>query len=396
MSWLLRSDVRQDLRARMRAAGTPPTAEWLEHHFASTALGRRGSRELHVAGDVAEIRVQGVLTPRPDFLMLFFGYQNTTYADLGAQLAEARSNTDVKRVVMHVDSPGGQVAGLFEFLAALEAFDKPITVNAAQACSAAYAIAAASRGPITATTPAAAFGSIGVAASIFVDDDVVDITSTHAPNKRPDVKTPEGRAVVRAELDAFHELFVECIARNRHTTVERVNKEFGRGAVLLAGKALQLGMIDKLPANAGSSAPRSTASAPVGAKQPEKRKMDIETLKAAHPEVFAAVKKLGADAEHDRVTAHLTFAQGSGNWKAAIEDIKNRKEVTSAVQAEHFNAAMHRAQQGTRQQETDLASLIVDNAAGPEGAKDIVDLFADTLPKKSDRKGLASAPARIG
>ena len=56
--------------------------------------------------------------------------------------------------------------GLFETLAAIEAFGKPMSVRASKAASAAYAIAAAG-GSITAVSPASSFGSIGVVMSLF-------------------------------------------------------------------------------------------------------------------------------------------------------------------------------------------------------------------------------------
>jgi ClpP class serine protease len=147
-----------------------------------------------------------------------------------------------------IDSPGGQVDGLFETIAAIDAFKatgKPLKVRASNAQSAAYALAAAA-GRIEATSPASSFGSIGVAAAFVVSDKVVSVTSTDAPNKRPDVATDAGRAIVREQLDAIHELFVGAIAKGRGTTAAAVNKEFGRGATVLAGEARRRGMIDAI------------------------------------------------------------------------------------------------------------------------------------------------------
>jgi ClpP class serine protease len=101
------------------------------------------------------------------------------------------------------------------------------------------------------------FGSIGIAASFLVDESIVEIASTEAPKKRPDVSTAEGKAIVREELDAIHEVFVEAIARGRSTTTTNVNRNFGRGAIVLARDAKRAGMIDSIAAGASGAGARA-------------------------------------------------------------------------------------------------------------------------------------------
>src|SRR5581483_2432164 len=181
---------------------------------------RRGAAELPpnltVSGDTATIDVRGILVETPDFWIWLMGLEQTSYADVRSAIDAAVRDPAVRSVVLAVDSPGGTVDGLFETLASIEQLRaaRSTSVAARNAQSAAYALAAAA-GPITATGPASAFGSVGVAIAFHGDETVVDITSTNAPNKRPDVTTPEGKAVVQGELDAYHELFVDAIARGR-------------------------------------------------------------------------------------------------------------------------------------------------------------------------------------
>jgi ClpP class serine protease len=265
--WLLKSEVFAEMRAAM-AGGLRGTAEQQAQFVAARGTPRpraEAPENYAVAGDTAQINVLGVLSPRPSFLLWLLGYEQTTYADIQSSLSAAASDSNVQRVVMVVDSPGGTADGLFDTLAALEAFGKPISVTAACACSAAYAIAAAS-GPITATNAAAEFGSVGVAVSVPIDDETIDITSTEAPHKRPDVSTDEGQAVIREHLDAIHELFAEAIAGGRGTSVARVNTAYGRGATLLAGAAQERGMIDGIAAKLGSSRTSSAARAELAAE----------------------------------------------------------------------------------------------------------------------------------
>lgn len=286
--WLLKPEVLREIRvASTRTA--PATAEQQAQFVAARAqaVSAGDSEILTVAGDTAEIRVLGVLTAQPSFLMWLLGIDNTTYSDIQNALTSVANDPTITRVSMFVDSPGGQVDGLFDTLDALEGFSKPINVTASCACSAAYAIAAAA-GPITAKNIASEFGSVGVAVSIYVEDDVVDITSTEAPNKRPDVTTDEGKAVVVEQLDAIHELFAEAIARGRNTSVSNVNSEYGRGSTLLAYAARSRGMIDGI-AGRGARAQSSAAAE----TDPKVGPLTAEALKfcerAIGPQTAAAV-----------------------------------------------------------------------------------------------------------
>ena len=252
--WLMKKSLAEAME-RARAEGKQPPQVVLaayERNFMAASSGE--PRIFKRAGDVAEIMIEGVLTSRPDYYAYWMGGGNTTYPEIIQSLALAAADPTVKRVVLNVNSPGGYVGGLFDTLAALEAFSKPKETVAAMADSAAYAIAALG-GKITATNPAAEFGSVGVCATYVQYDfeKVYEITSSNAPNKRPDPSTEEGQAVIRKYLDAIEELFVDAIAKGRGTTAENVTTNFGRGEVMLAGAAKKLGLIDKITKQASRS-----------------------------------------------------------------------------------------------------------------------------------------------
>lgn len=353
--WLLCKDVLHAME-KAKTSGLTPTAAQLSEFEAAA------SDVMAVAGTKAQINVKGVLTASRSWLAFMFGGGNTTYADIQAALAQADADPNVKEITMFVDSPGGQVHGLFECLAAIQATKKPIHVTASRATSAAFAVASVA-GPITATSPASFFGSVGVVAGFNVSENVLEITSTNAPKKRPDVTTEEGVAAVREELDALHEIFVDAIATGRGTTVKKVNADFGEGGTLLAGEALKRGMIDAI----GST----TATAPTGGNSQEGRSMDLQTLKAQHPDVFAAAVKVGQDQERERVQAHLEMGDASGDMKLAIDSINNGTGFTQAVSAKYLAAGMRRQAINDRQQDSDEASAAngADNTAD-DGSQD--------------------------
>jgi len=334
---------------RMRSAGqipTPDQQQEYESRYYSTETGTE-SRIMTVVGDVAQINVAGLLSPKPDFWSWWLGYSNTTYPDIEQALSMADADRSVKTIDMHIDSPGGYTAGLFDAIAAMQSTSKPIRAIVGNlAASAAYGLASQA-GEIIATSPAAQFGSVGVVVDYYTDEHVVSITSSEAPKKRPDVTTDEGVQMVRDELDALHDLFAESIATGRGTTVAKVNENFGNGGILLAAEAERRGMIDRLESNLNESQSQTAAVAASG--KPERANMDLETLKAEHPGVYAAAVKDGVDQERDRVGAHIEMGTQSGAMDVAVKAITDGEGMTQTLAAKYMTAGMNKADITSRQ-----------------------------------------------
>jgi len=344
--WLLEQSILLLFEQLMRA-GIVPTAEQQAQLDARVNAAESGSRVLSVSKNVARINVVGVLTKAPDFLAQFFGGGNTTYAEIIDAIALAQSDDDIESMEMYVDSPGGQLAGLFEAMAAMRSATKPIKVIVSDlAASAAYGLA--SQGSeIVASNTAARFGSVGIAVEFFTNPNNVVITSSKAPNKRPDLTTDEGKAVVRAQLDDMHDEFVAAIAEGRNTTPERVNSDFGKGGLVMASEAVTRGMIDAVDGIAKLPAVTATQ---IDTKEPQA--MDINELKAKHPDTYAAIfgqgREAGVNDERARVQAHLLLADGSGEIKAAHKAIADGTPSSDAVLvATHMSAAMKRGIQAS-------------------------------------------------
>lgn len=315
------------------------------------------SNAMPATSDVMNIYVQGVLTKRPDlFMSMIFG-ANTSYEGIISALDYAQKDPAIKSVAMYVDSPGGNVDGLFDVLGALQSFNKPIAVKAANAQSAAYAIASVA-GPIEATGRGASFGSIGTAASFQIEQDVITLTNTDSPAKRPDPTTEEGKKVIVQYLDAVNSLFVEGIASGRKTSVDNITKNFGRGASFLADEAQRRGMIDTIAQPVLRVVAEAQKPAASG-KQQGNKKMDVKTLASQHPETYEAILELGAKQERDRVVAHLHMGEQSGDTKTAFAAIRDGEGMTQTLTAKYLAAAMNRNDRKARQEESDEAAAIV-------------------------------------
>jgi ClpP class serine protease len=245
--WLLSHDALQTRIVRaIREARSPLVAR-----SERSAQPGRASRLTPAGKDgVATIRVEGLLTPTPDAQSEFYGEPNTTYTELRDAMSVALADKKTKEVVWSIDSPGGAVDGLFALLdeiADARASGANMRVEADNAHSAAYGIAAAV-GSITANSRMSSFGSVGVACSSFVQGglcgEVVDFTNSESPEKRPNVKTPEGREVVTRYLDQLASEFFTSIAAGRGVARDHVALKYGRGSSMLAGHAKDAGLID--------------------------------------------------------------------------------------------------------------------------------------------------------
>lgn len=332
------------------------------------------------AGSTMEIRVEGTLTERPDIFAAWFGGGNTTYESITRALATAASDASVRDVVLRVNSPGGQVDGLFDALSAIESFratsGKKLKTIASKAQSAAYAIASAS-GTIVAANSASMFGSIGTAIDIVTNPNVkvISVTNSDSPLKRPDPTTDEGRAEIVRFLDQVNDLFVRAIANGREISASDVTENFGRGSSFVAEDAKRRGMVDAIanpmPKSTGS---KKTTTAIDGAGK--EMHMDLATLKSQHPAAYqAAVAE-----ERDRVVAHLTLGESSGDMKTATEAIRSGEGMTQTITAKYLMAGMNRSDRGARQQESAAATAALAGADNTNVAsRDIGDQVAEAF-----------------
>jgi ClpP class serine protease len=371
--------------ARMRCADHSQVTAWEQAELRRDEGDEDGPGQLPrimtIAGSTAEIRVEGVLTKRPDFFAAWFGGGNTTYTSIRSALAIATTDPKVKTIVLAVDSPGGAVDGLFETLDAIAAAransGKTMRVRADNALSAAYGIAAAG-GSIEAAGRGSSFGSIGAAVSFFVDPAVVTLTNTDSPDKRPDVTTDEGKAVIVAYLDQIHDELVRAIARGRDVKASAVNDTYGRGASFIASHALNLGMIDKIA---------STPLRAVSNRNPKSmsEEQTPESRAEASRNTEAAVQR-GVAQERDRVVGHLTLGENCGDLSIALEAIRSGAGMTHELNARYMSAGMNRADRSTRQAEGKAAEAAVAGAPPVTPATaDLGDQVVALLKAPSDR-----------
>lgn len=112
-------------------------------------------------------------------------------------------------------------------------------------------------------------------------------------------------------------------------------------------------------------------------KNHKEKSMTLSELRADHPELFAEAVAVGVNQERERVTAHLTMGEASGDMALAVASITNGAEMSATINAKYMAAHMKRKETNDRQDEnvgemnTDetTGSLNEDEAMAKEVAK---------------------------
>lgn len=320
--WLVLPTAEHELRHALNCANTPGEPE------GPIAEGD----PMVVVDGVARIPIVGFLANSRNRWLDYFKIPQTSYLELQAQVQEAEASKKVRAIEFFVDSPGGQASNaLIQAADVIHATTKPTTAVVGEvAASAAYWLASQAD-EIVLSGPASAVGSIGVVVERYVDPGAVAITSTNAPEKRPDPATEQGRADIRKVLDDLHEMFVAAVSRGRGVGAETVNKDFGRGGIFFADKAIEAGMADRV----FHSGPEPAAHASIAP-------MDLETLRSQHPETLAAAVAEGEAKERSRVNAHLTMAESTKSYELACGYIKSGRSIREDEVHASYLAAMSR------------------------------------------------------
>lgn len=197
---------------------------------------------------IAVLPVQGPIFRHANLFTYFSG---ATSLDLLAKEFRTLVDDDtVEGILLEIDSPGGEAAGINEFADQIFAArgKKPIIAYADDLCaSAGYWIASAADKIITAET--AAIGSIGVIAAMHkpptAEDEYVEFISAVSPYKRP-LYQDDGPGRVQMMVDQMADIFVEKVARNRNVDASHVLSNFGEGWVKIGKDAVESGLADEV------------------------------------------------------------------------------------------------------------------------------------------------------
>lgn len=295
------------------------------------------------------------------------GWFSYPYDYLSAQVESLEEDDNVEAIAFDINSPGGDISGLFELMETIGRCVKPVYAYCEGACaSAAYALATSAQKIYA--TESTRIGSIGVMAVYLNDDkymqklglEEIIFRSEHAEKKNLDPKSSEGKEQILKSLNEAEKMFIGRIANNRGVTSDDVYEKFGRGLMFHSAEALERGMVDGIVADFASFVekimPSSTEGG--GVEMAEEKTLTIEAFKAQHPELAAKVieegrlagmdagkaegLRLGAEAERERISGLNKLRQlacAAEVVEKAIADGTSVADAKSAILDKQIEAA---------------------------------------------------------
>jgi signal peptide peptidase SppA len=320
-------------------------------------------------GGVATLAIEGVIAPKANLFTRISG--GVSAQMLGKQIESAMADARVRSLILVMDSPGGSVFGGPEVASAIQAFarEKPIvTVSDKLMASMGYWIGSAANA-IFITGPTVQVGSIGVVATHSYNPRAAEGTTEITAGRYKRIATEnaplseEGRAYLQAQVDHIYTVFVNAVADHRGATPEDVLEHMADGRVFVGQQAIEAGLVDgvstvdaiaeQLATNPDAFSKRRKARVPgaavqsqdpgAGAAPPpatssiEGKDMDLNKLKADHPDLFAQVLAIGAVQELERIKGvQATLIPGH---EALVETMMFDGKTSAADAALKINAA---------------------------------------------------------
>ena len=247
---------------------------------------------------IAMVTIVGPMVARSDWLSDLF--DAPSYAEIGDTIEAAFTAEATRAVILEIDTPGGEVGGLFDLtdrIAALrQETGKPLWAVASEAAlSGGYAIACLADHLYV--TQAGEVGSVGVIA-LHLDQSGADAEAglrwnfITAGERKADGNAHEplsdrARADIQADVDAIHDRFVALVARQRGMTEDAVRATEAaiyrgqRGIEI--GLADQVGTIDRALADLASSLETVRAAGPAMPTRAAKERSRSMTTQSPEP-----------------------------------------------------------------------------------------------------------------
>lgn len=306
-------------------------------------------RGYRMFGATAIVNVLGELVNRGAWLGANSGL--VSYEGLAQQLRSAAADPRAKRILLDVNSPGGEAAGMTDIAALVRAIaaEKPVVAVAnSMMCSAAYGLCAGATRIVT--TDLGVVGSIGVVMmhadySSALDKAGINVTLIHEGEHKVDGNPFEALpAAVRddfqSECAKYYAAFVDCVHAGRPTLAKDAIRSteartyLGREAVE-HGLADAVGtfdeVLDELERGDGSRLVKPARSSTSTAKTEEAP----VTIKASDKPAAPAADKTHTQAEVDAaVAAAATSASATAKAEGRTEERARVKGILTHAAAE--------------------------------------------------------------
>lgn len=211
------------------------------------------ARSVAPSYNIAEVAVEGPISREKSSSPFGGGPMGTSADALVEQIERADAESNVDGLLVHLNTPGGEVVPSEDIQRAVERFDGPAVAYATDTCaSGGYWIASgcdelwAREGSVV--------GSIGVIGSRVTVSELADRLGVEyqqlTAGEYKDAGTPlkefeeHEREYLQGLIDDYYDMFVETVAEGRDTDPETLRDTEAR--VYLGREAHELGLVDEL------------------------------------------------------------------------------------------------------------------------------------------------------
>lgn len=303
----------------------------------ATMVKSSSSKPYHVDQGIAMVQVNGELVNRGGYVGASSGV--TSYEGIAAQLQGAEADSNVSGIMMEINSPGGQVAGLEALMMEMAKLKKPVWAIAnSNIASAAYRLATGAQR--IAVIPGGMAGSIG---AVIVMRDLTKamekqgvsatiIRSGSRKMRGNGVEAMDDDTIARAQMlvDEASNEFISAVAAKRGLSDKKVRAL--EGEMLTANEAKAAGLIDA-----------------------------IATVSDFHSAMVKAVRKPNASASRGNTNA---FASITSKGKSPMDDITmSQADYDAAITKASASGLAAGVAKGTADERTRIKAVLDSPAA---------------------------------
>lgn len=310
-----------------------------------------GPDGFEVSGDgTARIGVHGVLLRSGAAMYRAYGIEATGYDEIFSAVTAANADPRVKRIVVSVDSPGGQAAGVHVAADVIRESVKPLAAHVETlAASGGYWLASQARGGITAAR-GAQVGSIG-AYTVAVDYSKavekagvkVHVVSSGAYKGAgvPGAElTADQLKEMQARINRLADEFVNDVARGRGVDATEIRAS-ADGRVYSTEEAIARGLVDRVTADPERDRRMTDALKAAAALVKEFPGYAPEIMDAVSAgEAVAVVRGKIEKAETDKAAKvrEAELAKVKADLEAAVKALEAEKAKVAAAEAKAADA----------------------------------------------------------
>ncbi|MFA6573727.1 MAG: signal peptide peptidase SppA [Patescibacteria group bacterium] len=184
----------------------------------------------------------------------FFNYDSVSSEDITGKIKLANEDSNIKTIIIEVDSPGGSMVGGEEIDKAVKNSEKPVIALIRDIGASASLLSISSADRIYASENST-IGSIGVTMSYLSNEEknkkdgytYQQLSSGKFKDSgSPDKElTKEEKALMLRDIDISFNNFVKAISQNRNIPIDKVRQN-ADGSTFLGAQAKQIGLIDEI------------------------------------------------------------------------------------------------------------------------------------------------------